>query len=111
MQVFADHDSSLNPLDVPRSWLWKLNRRTVYFGTSIPTIFKGKDGKTLHFYIFTNDSNNSTQYMFLLARVINTRNSAMLLERYEKMSLIYFCVIVVALIFFPKKSFNVEFIH
>lgn len=83
----------------------------MYFGTSIPTIFKGKDGKTLHFYIFTNDSNNSTQYMFLLARVINTRNSAMLLERYEKMSLIYFCVIVVALIFFPKKSFNVEFIH
>lgn len=40
-EVFADHDSSLNPLDVPRSWLWKLNRRTVYFGTSIPTIFKG----------------------------------------------------------------------
>ncbi|XP_050945060.1 protein ROS1C isoform X5 [Cucumis melo] len=40
-EVFADHDSSLNPIDVPRSWLWKLSRRTVYFGTSIPTIFKG----------------------------------------------------------------------
>ncbi|KAH9601925.1 hypothetical protein KSS87_014754 [Heliosperma pusillum] len=26
---------------VPRSWLWNLPRRTVYFGTSIPTIFKG----------------------------------------------------------------------
>ncbi|PHU06374.1 hypothetical protein BC332_22863 [Capsicum chinense] len=40
-EVFADHDSSLKPIDVPRSWLWNLPRRTVYFGTSIPTIFKG----------------------------------------------------------------------
>ncbi|XP_060201306.1 protein ROS1A [Lycium barbarum] len=40
-EVFADHDSSLKPIDVPRDWLWNLPRRTVYFGTSIPTIFKG----------------------------------------------------------------------
>ncbi|KAJ0476642.1 putative DNA-(apurinic or apyrimidinic site) lyase [Helianthus annuus] len=40
-EVFADHKSSLNPIDVPRAWLWNLPRRTVYFGTSIPTIFKG----------------------------------------------------------------------
>lgn len=40
-EVFADHDSSLNPIAVPRSWLWNLPRRTVYFGTSIPTIFRG----------------------------------------------------------------------
>ncbi|KAL9227836.1 hypothetical protein vseg_003482 [Gypsophila vaccaria] len=40
-EVFADHDSSLSPIAVPRSWLWNLPRRTVYFGTSIPTIFKG----------------------------------------------------------------------
>ncbi|KAL2509189.1 Transcriptional activator DEMETER [Forsythia ovata] len=39
--VFADHESSLNPINVPRDWLWDLPRRTVYFGTSIPTIFKG----------------------------------------------------------------------
>lgn len=45
MQVFADHNSSLNPIDVPRDWIWNLRRRTVYFGTSIPTIFKGKDYK------------------------------------------------------------------
>ncbi|WCJ34333.1 DNA glycosylase/AP lyase ROS1 [Euphorbia peplus] len=31
----------LNPIDVPRSWIWNLPRRTVYFGTSLPTIFKG----------------------------------------------------------------------
>ncbi|KAJ6381634.1 hypothetical protein OIU77_030334 [Salix suchowensis] len=40
-EVFADHDSSLNPIDVPRAWIWNLPRRTVYFGTSVPTIFKG----------------------------------------------------------------------
>ncbi|KAL3628366.1 hypothetical protein CASFOL_027412 [Castilleja foliolosa] len=40
-EVFSDHESSQCPLDVPRQWLWNLPRRTVYFGTSIPTIFKG----------------------------------------------------------------------
>ncbi|CAI9097825.1 OLC1v1034324C1 [Oldenlandia corymbosa var. corymbosa] len=40
-EMFADHESSLNPIDVPREWLWNLPRRTVYFGTSVPTIFKG----------------------------------------------------------------------
>ncbi|CAA6658821.1 unnamed protein product [Spirodela intermedia] len=39
--VFADHESSLIPIDVPRSLIWSLPRRTVYFGTSIPTIFRG----------------------------------------------------------------------
>ncbi|KAJ0972697.1 hypothetical protein J5N97_020656 [Dioscorea zingiberensis] len=40
-EVFADHDSSCNPIDVPRKWIWNLPRRTVYFGTSVTTIFKG----------------------------------------------------------------------
>ncbi|KAF8403219.1 hypothetical protein HHK36_011318 [Tetracentron sinense] len=40
-EVFADHDSSLNPIDVPRALIWNLPRRTVYFGTSVTTIFKG----------------------------------------------------------------------
>ncbi|VAI16943.1 unnamed protein product [Triticum turgidum subsp. durum] len=40
-EVFADHDSSRNPVDVPRRWIWDLPRRTVYFGTSVPSIFKG----------------------------------------------------------------------
>ncbi|KAG8070721.1 hypothetical protein GUJ93_ZPchr0006g44859 [Zizania palustris] len=40
-EVFADHYSSQNPVDVPRSWIWNLPRRTVYFGTSVPTIFRG----------------------------------------------------------------------
>ncbi|CAN1201019.1 DNA glycosylase/AP lyase ROS1 [Linum perenne] len=40
-EVFADHETSLNPIEVPRSLLWNLPRRTVNFGTSVPTIFKG----------------------------------------------------------------------
>ncbi|KAJ4849743.1 hypothetical protein Tsubulata_026912 [Turnera subulata] len=40
-EVFADHESSVNPIDVPRAWLWNLPRRMVYFGTSVSTIFKG----------------------------------------------------------------------
>ncbi|XVF75708.1 hypothetical protein PTKIN_Ptkin13bG0208400 [Pterospermum kingtungense] len=40
-EVFADHESSLNPIDIPRGWIWNLPRRTVYFGTSVSTIFKG----------------------------------------------------------------------
>ncbi|KAK9123976.1 hypothetical protein Sjap_013578 [Stephania japonica] len=41
-EVFADHESSLSPICVPRDLIWNLPRRTVYFGTSIPTIFKGQ---------------------------------------------------------------------
>jgi hypothetical protein len=41
LKVFADHDSSRNPVDVPRRWIWDLPKRTVYFGTSVPSIFKG----------------------------------------------------------------------
>ncbi|XP_012089976.1 transcriptional activator DEMETER isoform X2 [Jatropha curcas] len=39
-EVFADHESSLNPINVPRAWIWNLPRRLVYFGTSVSTIFK-----------------------------------------------------------------------
>ncbi|VVB13220.1 unnamed protein product [Arabis nemorensis] len=40
-ELFADHDSSLKPIDVPRDWIWNLPRRTVYFGTSVTSIFRG----------------------------------------------------------------------
>ncbi|XP_074558371.1 protein ROS1A-like isoform X2 [Curcuma longa] len=40
-EVFADHETSQKPIDVPRDWIWNLPRRTVYFGTSVPSIFKG----------------------------------------------------------------------
>ncbi|KAI3420509.1 ENDO3c domain-containing protein [Psidium guajava] len=40
-EVFADHESSHNPISVPRRWIWNLPRRMVYFGTSASSIFKG----------------------------------------------------------------------
>ncbi|MCL7045451.1 hypothetical protein MKW94_009611 [Papaver nudicaule] len=40
-EVFADDDSSRNPIEVPRSYLWNLPLRIVYFGTSATSIFKG----------------------------------------------------------------------
>ncbi|XP_034585955.1 protein ROS1C isoform X2 [Setaria viridis] len=40
-EVFADHSSSHNPIHVEREQLWNLQRRMVFFGTSVPTIFKG----------------------------------------------------------------------
>ncbi|KAK4345769.1 hypothetical protein RND71_035945 [Anisodus tanguticus] len=46
-EVFADHDSSLNPINVPRDWLWNLPRRTVYFGTSVASIFKGLNTESI----------------------------------------------------------------
>ncbi|XP_019427909.1 PREDICTED: protein ROS1-like isoform X2 [Lupinus angustifolius] len=40
-ELFADHASSVQPIDIPRAWIWNLPRRTVYFGTSVSSIFKG----------------------------------------------------------------------
>jgi hypothetical protein len=40
-QVFADHASSLQPIVVPRTLLWNLRRRFVFFGTSVTSIFRG----------------------------------------------------------------------
>ncbi|KAL8538774.1 hypothetical protein ACS0TY_000692 [Phlomoides rotata] len=48
-EVFADHESSLNPIDVPRNYLWNLPRRTVFFGTSVTSIFKGLSTEDIQF--------------------------------------------------------------
>ncbi|KAL9274092.1 Transcriptional activator DEMETER-like protein [Drosera capensis] len=48
-EVFADHDSSLKPIDVPRELLWNLPRRTVFFGTSVSTIFKGMSTEDIQY--------------------------------------------------------------
>ncbi|KAK7268435.1 hypothetical protein RIF29_21133 [Crotalaria pallida] len=39
--LFADHASSIEPINIPREWIWNLPRRTVYFGTSVASIFRG----------------------------------------------------------------------
>ncbi|PNT18319.2 hypothetical protein POPTR_010G234400v4 [Populus trichocarpa] len=48
-EMFADHESSLNPIDVPRSLIWNLPRRIVYFGTSVSSIFKGLSTEGIQF--------------------------------------------------------------
>ncbi|KAL2555570.1 transcriptional activator DEMETER-like [Forsythia ovata] len=48
-EVFADHESSLNPINVPRKLLWNLPRRTVFFGTSVSTIFKGLSAEGIQY--------------------------------------------------------------
>ncbi|KAL8149978.1 hypothetical protein AgCh_006841 [Apium graveolens] len=48
-EVFADHASSLSPLNIPRYLLWNLPRKTVYFGTSVTSIFRGMQTKDIQF--------------------------------------------------------------
>ncbi|KAF8396460.1 hypothetical protein HHK36_018082 [Tetracentron sinense] len=82
-EVFADHDSSLNPIDVPRAWIWNLPRRTVYFGTSIPTIFKGKRilYRMHNLVIYGMKSKQLTFVtIFVSIRSFNRGNSILLLE-------------------------------
>ncbi|KAM7263212.1 hypothetical protein ACFE04_000895 [Oxalis oulophora] len=40
-EVFADHESSLEPIAVPKALICNLPRRTLYCGTSITSILKG----------------------------------------------------------------------
>ncbi|XP_060185106.1 protein ROS1A-like [Lycium barbarum] len=44
-EVFADEDSSRQPIEVPRAWIWNLRRKTLYCGTSIRAIFRGMSTK------------------------------------------------------------------
>jgi hypothetical protein len=82
IQVFADHRSSHNPIHVEREQLWNLQRRMVFFGTSVPTIFKGclpciNNSLKLYLYWYQ-------LQLFWLCRSDNRRNTTMLLEGYEK---------------------------
>nr|AVP26971.1 DEMETER-like DNA glycosylase [Salvia miltiorrhiza] len=40
-EVFADHESSLRPIDVPRELIWNLKRRILYCGKNITSICRG----------------------------------------------------------------------
>ncbi|KAL5580251.1 hypothetical protein UlMin_012693 [Ulmus minor] len=37
-EVFADRETSENPIDIPRDWIWNLSRRALYCGTSTSAI-------------------------------------------------------------------------
>ncbi|KAK4721865.1 hypothetical protein R3W88_012098 [Solanum pinnatisectum] len=44
-EVFADEESTQQPIEVPRTWIWNLPRKTLYCGTSIRAIFRGMSTK------------------------------------------------------------------
>ena len=94
-QVFADDESSLNPISVPRSWIWNLKRRTVYFGTSVPTIFKGKDIKFIQIKQAIIMSNNEVEYMIFVNQVYQHKkfNNAFGEVRFSSHNVILLCII------------------
>ncbi|TKY69302.1 ROS1 protein [Spatholobus suberectus] len=47
-EVFVDHASMIHPFNVPRKWLWNLEKRTVYFGTGISSIMRGLSLPQIH---------------------------------------------------------------
>ncbi|XP_061345349.1 transcriptional activator DEMETER-like [Gastrolobium bilobum] len=47
-EVFADYDSMIQPINVPRKWLWNLEKRIVYFGAATSSIMKGLSLKQIH---------------------------------------------------------------
>ncbi|KAF7823277.1 transcriptional activator DEMETER-like [Senna tora] len=47
-EVFADAETSKNPIDVPRNWIWNLQTQTAYFGTSTTTILRGTSLEEIH---------------------------------------------------------------
>ncbi|XP_020887574.1 DEMETER-like protein 2 isoform X2 [Arabidopsis lyrata subsp. lyrata] len=46
-EVFADHGSSINPIEVPTQSIWDLRRRIAYFGSSVSSICKGLSVKEI----------------------------------------------------------------
>jgi hypothetical protein len=71
-EVFADHGSSIKPIDVPRTFLWNLKRRFVYFGTSVTSIFKDMSQEEIQCcfkkgYICVRAFDQITRYPKLLA--------------------------------------------
>ncbi|KAL6537946.1 hypothetical protein OROHE_012233 [Orobanche hederae] len=49
-EVFADHESSRRPIDVPREWVWNLRRRALYCGTSVHSICRGMSTKEISYF-------------------------------------------------------------
>ncbi|CAJ1932445.1 unnamed protein product [Sphenostylis stenocarpa] len=41
-EVFVDYASMIHPMNVPRKWLWNLEKRIVYIGTTVSSIMRGK---------------------------------------------------------------------
>ncbi|KAG0627819.1 hypothetical protein M758_2G230300 [Ceratodon purpureus] len=79
-RVFADHASSIVPIDV-RTLLWDLRRRFVYFGTSVTSIFKGEE-KSLALYCYALAFTQSRERPRLVAFVEKQFNVCWCSNRY-----------------------------
>lgn len=79
MQVFADDETSKNPIHVPREWIWDLPRRITYFGTSTTTIFRGKLSHDKVFIVVLVEND----LIHLIYRLSTGGHPVLLPERYE----------------------------
>lgn len=102
VQVFADHASSLQPMLVPRTLLWNLRRRFVFFGTSVTSIFRGmllliksqlQLSPTLRNYVCLISGSTKETFNLLtvngvaigkMCRNDSSRDSSVFLERYVR---------------------------
>ncbi|XP_057478542.1 protein ROS1A-like isoform X2 [Actinidia eriantha] len=51
-EVFADDETSQNPLTVPRAWIWNLQRRSLLCGANASTIFSGLSTMEIQSYFW-----------------------------------------------------------
>lgn len=69
MKVFADYDSSINPIDVPRKLIWDLDRRIAYFGSFYLSFVK------INFQNKSVDKSKVlSEYAFLIFKFISGRH-------------------------------------
>lgn len=89
LQVFADHESSYDPIIARREWIWKLPKVTVYIGTSTTTMFRGKWNKPFQkmIYKFNNTHESHKWWKKLICfnynRFARNRYSKKLCGRYD----------------------------
>ncbi|GFY81365.1 HhH-GPD base excision DNA repair family protein [Actinidia rufa] len=50
-EVFADHESSLKPIEIPRAWIWNLPRRTVSINRKYSTLLLERYARTASSYL------------------------------------------------------------
>ncbi|KAL3634612.1 hypothetical protein CASFOL_021666 [Castilleja foliolosa] len=51
-EVFADHETSHNPINIPREWIWNLQRRALFCATSVSSACRDMDQDEMR-YFFT----------------------------------------------------------
>lgn len=87
MQVFADDKSSEHPIEFPKAWISNLQKKSLYCGMTITTIFRGEE--TYYCWSFTEIQFGIYLTIFYFSIVVslircNRRgDSKLLYERYK----------------------------